>query len=101
MADATRTTSSYVGEPLKKEVFAELPKIQVGLLEENLKKLSIEDLQKVHVERKKTHEKSYERASERVITLKEQYNKQKQKVQRLIKKKLNRNYLNCKRNVQK
>ncbi len=68
---------SYVGEPLKKEVFAELPKIQVGLLEENLKKLSIEDLQKVHVERKKTHEKSYERASERVITLKEQYEKQK------------------------
>lgn len=68
---------SYVGEPLKKEVFAELPKIQVGLLEENLKKLSIEDLQKVHIERKKTHEKSYERASERVITLKEQYEKQK------------------------
>lgn len=68
---------SYVGEPLKKEVFAELPKVQVGLLEENLKKLSIEDLQKVHVERKKTHEKSYERASERVITLKEQYEKQK------------------------
>ncbi|MED1086953.1 AAA family ATPase [Bacillus mycoides] len=68
---------SYVGEPLKKEVFAELPKIQVELLEENLKKLSIEDLQKVHVERKKTHEKSYERASERVITLKEQYEKQK------------------------
>lgn len=67
---------SYVGEPLKKEVFAELPNIQVGLLEENLKKLSIEDLQKVHVERKKTHEKSYERASERVITLKEQYEKQ-------------------------
>ncbi|EEK69836.1 ATPase involved in DNA repair [Bacillus mycoides] len=50
---------SYVGEPLKKEVFAELPKIQVELLEENLKKLSIEDLQKVHIERKKTHEKSY------------------------------------------
>ncbi|MEK4581820.1 AAA family ATPase [Bacillus sp. FSL R12-0074] len=68
---------SYVGEPLKKEVFAELPKIQVELLEENLKKLSIEDLQKVHIERKKTHEKSYERASERVITLKEQYEKQK------------------------
>ena len=68
---------TYVSEPLKKEVFAELPKIQVGLLEENLKKLSIEDLQKVHIERKKTHEKSYERASERVITLKEQYEKQK------------------------
>ncbi|HDX9602124.1 TPA: hypothetical protein ROX83_005051 [Bacillus cereus] len=68
---------SYVGEPLKKEVFDELPKIQVELLEENLKKLSIEDLQKVHIERKKTHEKSYERASERVITLKEQYEKQK------------------------
>ncbi|WP_088291607.1 AAA family ATPase [Bacillus mycoides] len=68
---------TYVSEPLKKEVFAELPKIQVELLEENLKKLSIEDLQKVHVERKKTHEKSYERASERVITLKEQYEKQK------------------------
>ncbi|EJQ55139.1 AAA family ATPase [Bacillus mycoides] len=68
---------TYVSEPLKKEVFAELPKIQVELLEENLKKLSIEDLQKVHIERKKTHEKSYERASERVITLKEQYEKQK------------------------
>ncbi|PGZ66463.1 AAA family ATPase [Bacillus cereus] len=68
---------TYVSEPLKKEVFVELPKVQVELLEENLKKLSIEDLQKVHVERKKTHEKSYERASERVITLKEQYEKQK------------------------
>jgi DNA repair exonuclease SbcCD ATPase subunit len=68
---------TYVNEPLKKEVFAELPKIQVELLEENLKKLSIEDLQKVHIERKKTHEKSYERASERVITLKEQHEKQK------------------------
>ncbi|PGU35171.1 AAA family ATPase [Bacillus thuringiensis] len=67
---------TYVSEPLKKEVFVELPKIQVELLEENLKKLSIDDLQKVHIERKKTHEKSYERASERVITLKEQYEKQ-------------------------
>ncbi|MFA2694530.1 AAA family ATPase [Bacillus mycoides] len=68
---------SYVGEPLNVEVFAELPKIQIELLSDNLRKMSIEDLQKVHIERRKTHEKSYERASERVITLKEQYEKQK------------------------
>ncbi|CAM4390108.1 hypothetical protein BAMA_15560 [Bacillus manliponensis] len=68
---------SYVGEPLKKEVFAELPKLQVELLEGKLKKHSLEDLQKVYTERKKVHEKSHERASERVITLQEQFDKQK------------------------
>ncbi|PEB52482.1 hypothetical protein COO03_11920 [Bacillus sp. AFS098217] len=67
----------YVSEPLKQEVFAELSKLEVELLEEKMKKHSLDDLQKLHAERKKTHEKSYERASERVITLKEQYEKQK------------------------
>lgn len=67
----------YVSEPLKQEVFAELSKLEVELLEEKMKKHSLDDLQKLHVDRKKTHEKSYERASERVITLKEQYEKQK------------------------
>ncbi|MCM3736419.1 AAA family ATPase [Bacillus cytotoxicus] len=74
---------SYVGEPLKKEVFAALPKLQVELLEGTLKKHSLEDLQKVHAERKKTHEKSYERASERVITLQEQLEKQKAEQQEI------------------
>ncbi|MEB9683742.1 hypothetical protein BK742_13820 [Bacillus thuringiensis serovar pingluonsis] len=69
---------TYVSEPLKAEVFAELSKLQVDLLEEKLKKHPLDDLQKVHVERKRTHEKSYERASERVITLQEQLDKQKE-----------------------
>lgn len=71
---------SYVGEPLNAEVFEQLPKIQSDLLSELLKKNNLEDLNKIHVERRKTHEKAYERASERVITMKEQYEKQKEHV---------------------
>ncbi|WP_257145410.1 AAA family ATPase [Bacillus cereus] len=59
---------SYVSELLKAEVFAELSKLQVEMLEGELKKHSLDDLQKVLAERKRTHEKTYESASERVIT---------------------------------
>ncbi|MFS0822139.1 AAA family ATPase [Bacillus sp. 1P02SD] len=66
---------SYVKEPLNKEVLAVLRELDRGYLEENLKKYSLDDLESLHVERFKKHDKAYERAAERVLTLEEQLKK--------------------------
>lgn len=68
---------SYVPEPLNKEVLAGMFEIEVQLLEPELKKRSLEDIEKIHKERKNKHDKAIERANERVVTLKEQYETQK------------------------
>lgn len=66
----------YVKEPLNKEVFAEMAEVIVKEVEPELKKRSLDDLEKIHKDRKNKHDKSIERASERVLTLKEQFEKQ-------------------------
>jgi len=68
---------SYVPEPLNKEVLAGMFEIEVQLLESELKKRSLEDIEKIHKERKNKHDKAIERANERVLTMKEQYETQK------------------------
>ena len=65
----------YIPEPLNKEVLAAMSNLEVELLEGNLKKYSLSDLESLHRDRYKKSDKSYERASERVITLKEQLEK--------------------------
>jgi DNA repair exonuclease SbcCD ATPase subunit len=67
----------YVSEPLNKEVLAELSKVDRERLEEKLKKFSLNDLESMHRESAKTAKSAYERASERVLTLEEQANKDK------------------------
>lgn len=62
----------YVKEPLNKEVLAVLNEVKRGYLEENLKKYSLDDLEKIHRDRFNKHDKAYERAAERVLTLEEQ-----------------------------
>lgn len=62
----------YVDEPLNSEVLAELPKIQAELLQKHLKKHSLEELEAIHKERFKQRDNEYERASERLLTLQEQ-----------------------------
>ncbi len=65
----------YVDEPLNSEVFAELPKNQSDLLENHLKKHSLEELEAIHKERFKQRDTDYTRASERLLTLQEQLEK--------------------------
>lgn len=65
----------YVDEPLNSEVLAELPKIQSELLEKHLKKHSLEELESIHKERFKARDTEYTRASERLLTLQEQLEK--------------------------
>ncbi|MGM0863405.1 MAG: AAA family ATPase [Bacillota bacterium] len=69
----------FVSEPLNKVVLAELTKVDCERLEEPLKKHSLEDLDKLHREKVRSSEKSYERAAERVATLEEQMSKQSNK----------------------
>lgn len=66
---------SYVKEPLNKEVLAVLSSLERECLEDNLKKHSLDDLESVHRERFRKHDKAYERAAERVLTLEEQLSK--------------------------
>ena len=65
----------YVSEPLNKEVLMELPKVVGEVLELNFKKHSLDDLEKLHKEKKKQNETAYERAAERFLTLQEQLQK--------------------------
>lgn len=62
----------YVDEPLNSEVFAELPDIQSNLLQEHLKKHSLEELESKHKERFKDCDTQYTRVAERLLTLQEQ-----------------------------
>jgi len=66
----------YIPEPLNKEVLAELYPVQSDELGPLLKKNSLDDIEKIHRERKNKQEKALERAKERVLTLKEQLEKQ-------------------------
>lgn len=59
----------YIAEPLNKEVLAKMENLDREALEENLKKYSLDDLEKVHKERKNKNDTSYERAAERALTL--------------------------------
>lgn len=65
----------YVSEPLNKEVLAKLSEVKQNNLAEPLKKHSLDDLEKVHRDRYNKHDKAYERAAERVLTLQEQLKK--------------------------
>ncbi|MDN4525359.1 AAA family ATPase [Fictibacillus fluitans] len=73
--DQRKQLLQFVSEPLNKEILAKLGKTDAGALEEPLKKMSLDDLEKVHREKFNTNDKKYDRASERVLTLKEQLNK--------------------------
>ncbi|OES45264.1 AAA family ATPase [Domibacillus iocasae] len=66
----------YVDEPLNSEVFAEMAELQAKLLQEHLKKHSLDDLEKVHKERFKKRDVEYTKADERLATLKEQLEKE-------------------------
>ncbi|PFP29373.1 hypothetical protein COJ96_10740 [Bacillus sp. AFS073361] len=65
----------YIQEPLNKEVLANLPNVHSDAIAEALKKHSLEELDKLHRDRFKKRDKELERASERVLTLKEQFEK--------------------------
>jgi len=65
----------YVQEPLNKEVLANMPSVHSHAIAEALKKHSLEELDKLHRDRFKKRDKELERASERVLTLKEQFEK--------------------------
>ncbi|OAH53115.1 hypothetical protein AWH48_12220 [Domibacillus aminovorans] len=66
----------YVDEPLNTEVFAEMSNVQAQTLQEQLKKHSLDDLEKVHKERFKQRDVEYTKANERHITLQEQLEKE-------------------------
>lgn len=66
----------YVDEPMNSEVFAEMAEIQAKLLQEHLKKHSLDDLEKLHKERFKIRDVAYIKADERLATLKEQLEKE-------------------------
>ncbi|OLN23877.1 hypothetical protein BTO30_02750 [Domibacillus antri] len=66
----------YVDEPLNSEVFAEMAEIQAKLLQEHLKKHSLDDLEKVHKDRFKKRDVDYTKANERLATLQEQLEKE-------------------------
>lgn len=63
----------YVDEPLNTEVFAEMTDLQAKLLQDHLKKHSLDDLEKVHKERFKKRDTDYTKATERLATLLEQF----------------------------
>jgi DNA repair exonuclease SbcCD ATPase subunit len=65
----------YVSEPLNKEVLAAMSKIRANELELQLKKHSLDDIEKIHRERYRKRDTEYVRASERVKTLTEQLEK--------------------------
>ncbi|WP_342515438.1 AAA family ATPase [Sutcliffiella sp. FSL R7-0096] len=62
----------YISEPLNKEVLAKMGKVERETLEDNLKKYPLDDLEKMHKDKKRQLDNSYERAAERFLTLKEQ-----------------------------
>jgi len=66
---------SFISEPLNKDVLKVMSKVQAETLGENLKKYSLDDLEKKHRDRFNKTDKAYERAAERVLTLNEQYEK--------------------------
>ncbi|EHX3229746.1 AAA family ATPase, partial [Listeria monocytogenes] len=63
---------SYVTEPGEKEVLEEMNEVDRTLLSTELNKHLLDDLEAVNRETFKNSDKQYERASERVLTLKEQ-----------------------------
>jgi hypothetical protein len=65
----------YVSEPLNKEVLAAMSKVRAKQLEPELKKHSLDDVEKIHRERYRKRDTEYVRASERVKTLTEQLEK--------------------------
>jgi hypothetical protein len=65
----------YVSEPLNKEVLAAMSKVRANQLEPELKKHSLDDVEKIHRERYRKRDTEYVRASERVKTLTEQLEK--------------------------
>ncbi|NMH72812.1 AAA family ATPase [Bacillus sp. RO2] len=62
----------YISEPLNKEVLTKMEKIERETLEDNLKKRSLDDLEKMHKDKIRQLDITYERAAERYLTLKEQ-----------------------------
>lgn len=62
----------YISEPLNKEVLAKMGTVESETLEEKLKKHSLEDLEKMNKDKKRQLDVFYERAAERLLTLKEQ-----------------------------
>ncbi|WP_010498569.1 AAA family ATPase [Paenibacillus elgii] len=62
----------YVTTPANKDVFGQLPDMQAAKLAELLKKHSINDLEKIHSENKRTKDKAHIAAQSRTKTLQEQ-----------------------------
>ncbi|EIT85951.1 hypothetical protein A374_08949 [Fictibacillus macauensis ZFHKF-1] len=79
---------SYVSEPMNKEVLAVMGKQDAAALEEPLKKESLDNLEDQHRDIYKKNDKKYDRASERVLTLREQLEKQKELAANIVKEKL-------------
>jgi DNA repair exonuclease SbcCD ATPase subunit len=73
--DQRKQLLQYVREPLNKEVLAAMSKIRANELEQQLKKHSLDDIEKIHRERYRKRDTEYVRASERVKTLTEQLDK--------------------------
>ncbi|MGD6832549.1 AAA family ATPase [Sutcliffiella halmapala] len=65
----------YISEPLNKEVLDKMESLDKEALEDNLKKYTLDDLEKVHRDRYNKNDKAYERAAERSLTLEEQLKK--------------------------
>jgi DNA repair exonuclease SbcCD ATPase subunit len=73
--DQRKQLLQYVSEPLNQEILAALGKTHTNRLEGPLKKHSLDDLEKIHIESFKNNDKAIERAGERVLTLQEQLTK--------------------------
>lgn len=65
----------YVDEPLNKEVLDQMQNVFRAAIEDELKKHSLNELDKLHRDRFRKRDKEIERAGERVATLKEQLEK--------------------------
>lgn len=65
----------YIEEPFNKEVFEHMNNAHKNILEEPLKKHSLNELDKLHKDRFKKHDRAIDRVGARVATLREQYEK--------------------------
>lgn len=66
---------SYISEPTNKEILNSMSKNESGYLIDDLKKKSLEDIEKINRDTYNKSDKAYERAAERVLTLKEHLEK--------------------------
>lgn len=66
---------SYISEPTNKEILGLMEKVESRYLVDELKKKSLEDIEKINRDRYNKNDKAYERTAEKFLTLKEQLEK--------------------------